>query len=206
MRERRESRRFAQDDADSGLVSKEPQYRVAMCRMTLTRLRDIPQAERVLAMVSDESIDAMENARGLTWIPTVPFDQMADAMFEVLGPAGFRDFFAHQVSAWSETKLFKPLIEAAARIFGTDPSGHLKWLGRAWEVTTRNMGKMTATDMDGFIRVTYEGLPPSHRIERMVYSSEGSIRGVVESRGKTPKVVVDSSQLGEGRLSFDVSW
>ena len=176
--------------------------------MTLNWIRSLPEADEVVARVDPEAIKLIEGRRSLTWISTTPLDQLATALLEVVGPDNYKTFFARRVNSWSESKLFGPLTEAASRIFGTDPTGHLKWLGRAWQITTRNMGSVETTPRDdGRLRIEYGVLPPCHRMPRMVYSSEGSIRGVIEARGKTPLIDVDDSRLAsEGRMAFDVGW
>jgi hypothetical protein len=187
-------------------VADEPQYRVVTCRGTLARFRALPQADAILAKVDPAHILAIDEGRSLTWMSTKSMDAVADAAFEVLGTEAFREFFANSVNGWSDSKLFGPLIEAAERIFGADPAGHLKWLGRAWQITTRNMGTISTTETKTGVQVLYAGLPPSHRLERMIHSSYGSLVGIVSGRGRTPNVAIDDSRLAEGFLTFDVSW
>ena len=187
-------------------VSDQPQYRVAMCRMTLARVRALPQADDILARIDPNALAQIDDGGRLSWVPTQAFDQVTDAMFEVLGTEPFREFFAAQANGWSDSKLFGPLMEAARRIFGSNPAGHLKWIGRAWELTTRNMGSATATETASGVRVTYEDLPPSSRVERMVHSTYGSLYGIVASRGGTPDITIDDSKLAKGTLAFDVRW
>ena len=177
-----------------------------MCRMTLKRLREDPRGPAVLERVDPAAITAIESGNRLTWISTAPFDAVADAMFDVMGPNEFREFFARQITSWNDSRLFRPLSSAAAAIFGRDPTGHLKWLGRAMQVTSRNMGHVVTTEIEGGVRVVYAEIPPSHRIERMAVSMEGSLRGVVRANGKTPHIIVDKTQLDEGTVSFDVTW
>jgi len=177
-----------------------------MCRVTLKRLREDPRAPEILERVDPAAIAAIEGGRSLTWISTRPLDQVADVMFEVMGHEDFRDFFARQITSWNDSKLFRPLSQAAAHIFGRDPTGHLKWLGRGMQITSRNMGQIVTAETPEGVRIAYTEIPPSHRIERMAVSMEGSIRGIVQATGQTPRVAVDQSRRGQGTLTYDVTW
>jgi len=189
-----------------GSVPDQPQYRVAMCRMTLSRVRGLPQADEILARVDPSAIAEIEEGGPLGWVPTEAFDQITSATFEVLGSEAFRAFSAAQVNGWSDSKLFGPLMASARRIFGSDPRGHLKWLGRAWTMTTRNMGTVKTSEIEDGVHVEYVDLPAISRVERFVHSTYGSLHGIVEGRGGTPDITIDDSRLSEGTLAFDVRW
>ena len=156
-------------------VANQPQYRVAMCRMTLARIRAHPQADEILARVDSAALSAIDEGGPLGWVDTQTFDQITDAMFEVLGSEAFRKFSAAQINGWSDSKLFGPLMASARRIFGSDPGGHLKWLGRAWMMTTRNMGSVTTSETDHGVYIEYTDLPERSRVPRFVHSSYGSL-------------------------------
>ena len=190
----------------SGSVSEQPQYRVAMCRMTLSRLRALPQAQEILARVDPAALEAIEDGGPLAWVPTPTFDQLTDAMFDVLGQEAFREFFAAQVNGWADSKLFGPLLGSARRIFGAGPRGRLKWVGRAWMMITRNMGAVTTSETADGVRIEYQDLPPTSRVERMVHSTYGSLHGIVAGGGGTPEIAIDDSRLDEGTLAFDIRW
>ncbi len=177
-----------------------------MCRMTLDRVRELPAADAIIGQVRPLAIAMIEQSRSLTWIPTAPLDEIGSAMLREVGPEAFQDFYASHVAGWSRSKLFGPLMEAAARLFGANPAGYLKWLGRAWQVTTKNMGSVTTTEVDGGARVSYRGLPPSHCVDRMLLATEATLRGIVVDRGETPIIVVDDSDFDDGHLTFDISW
>lgn len=187
-------------------MQEEPKFRVAMCRMILRRVRGLPQADQILSRIDPEILDAIDHCPHLTWIPTPPLDAVATATLEVLGPEGYRAFYADHIVGWSESKLFRPLNSAAIRIFGSNPAGYLKWLSRAWEITTRGMGVLSTAEEGEGVRIICEGLPESHRTERVVLSSEGSIIGVVRARGKEPHITTDRDRLEGGRVIFDVRW
>ena len=187
-------------------VSDQPQYRVAMCRMTLSRVRGLPQADEIIARIDPAAIAEIEDGGPLGWVPTQTFDQITDAMFEVLGIEGFRAFSAAQVNGWSDSKLFGPLMASARRIFGSDPRGHLKWLGRAWTMTTRNMGTVNTAEIENGVHVEYVDLPKISRVERFVHSAYGSLHGIVSGRGGTPDITIDDSRLADGTIAFDVRW
>ncbi len=187
-------------------MSGEPQYRVAMCRMTLRRVRRLPEAEDVLALVDPQDIEAIDDGRSLTWMDYDPFGRLMDALLQVLGREAFTEFFASQMSGWSESKLFGPLFSSAQRIFGTNPAGQLKWMARGWQVTTRNMGTVKTQSVGREGRVTYESIPPKLRVDRFLYAIEGSLRGIVRAQGETPQVTVDATALDSGKVTCTVRW
>ncbi len=183
-----------------------PQYRAVTCRGTLRSLRKLPEAEEIFARVDPAHVAAIDQGLSLTWISTTPMDAIADVALDVLGPEAFRKFHAASVNSWSESKLFGPLFGAAGRIFGANPAGYLKWMGRAWQITTRNLGTISTTETKTGVQVVYAGLPPSHRVERTVHNAYGSLHGIVAGRGLNPTISVDDSRLTDGFLTFDVSW
>ena len=160
----------------------------------------------MLARVDPSLIETIEESSTLAWISTEALEAVGDALLAELGPDEFRGFYAAHISGWSESRLFGPLSSAAIRIFGSNPTGHLKWLARAWQITTRGMGTLTATEGDGCVTVQYAGLPPKHRVERMVLSSQGSIEGIVRARGKEPSISTDLSKLEDGVFELSVRW
>lgn len=140
------------------------------------------------------------------WISSTALDSILDVALEVLGPEALRDFYAQSVNGWSDSKLFGPLFGAARRIFGSNPAGHLKWIDRAWQITTRNMGVVSTTETQTGVQVVHADLPPTHRVERVIHSTYGSIDGLVRGQGEVPTIIIDDSRLAEGFVIFDVSW
>ena len=59
------------------MVSDEPQYRVAMCRMTLNWIRSLPEADEVVARVDPGSIRGVIEARGKTPLIDVDDSRLA---------------------------------------------------------------------------------------------------------------------------------
>ncbi len=183
-----------------------PRYRGVICRLTLEGVRRRPTAEAIVARVPAASISKIESCRSSSWVSTCVYDDVVEALRAVEGLEGIRDFFRSQSDHWSESQLFRPLMLSAQRIFGLTPYGQLKWLGRAWHITTRGMGTVQSVKSGDGICLSTSGLPPSHRIPRMVAALEGSITGVVLSYGRTPEIAIDDSGLDDGAVTYEVRW
>lgn len=174
--------------------------------MILAAIRELPNAEAILARVPPESLATLENCYGSSWVPAQPYDDLAEALLAEVGLPGLRSFFEGQASSWSESKLLGPIFKAGQRIFGLTPVGQLKWLGHGWRITTKGMGELQTRSWEDGLEIETTGLPASHRIPRMVVSIEGSIRGIVLGYGATPLIETDSSELAQGRVLHRVRW
>ncbi len=174
--------------------------------MTLKRIRNLPEADAVLSRVDPQDIEAIDGGRSLTWMDSRPLERLSAALLDVLGPEGFKEFFAQQVTVWSESKLFGPIMASARRIFGKDPAGQFKWIARGWQVTTRNMGSVTTESHENTIRIYYANLPPRLRVERTLYSVEGSLLGMVRAQPEDATVEIDASRLEDGRITCTIRW
>lgn len=174
--------------------------------MIVAAVRELPNAQKILARVPPESLAALEDCYGSSWVPARPYDDVAEALLAEVGQAGICRFFEGQATSWSESKLLGPIFKAGQRIFGLTPAGQLKWLGHGWRVTTRGMGELCTREWEDGLEVEVTGLPPSHRIPRMVASTEGSIRGLVLGYDAIPLIETDSSELAQGRIVYRVRW
>ncbi len=183
-----------------------PEYRGIICKTTLEAVRRRPHCESILSAVPPASLAEIERSRSSSWVPIGYYDDIIEAVLAVEGIDGVRDLFATQNEYWGESKLFRPMMESAKRIFGLTPFGQLKWFGRAWQVTTRGMGTLETSRSEDGVRMSLTDLPHSHRIPRMIAAFEGSIQGVVASYGCTAFISVDDSEFAAGHVAFDVQW
>ncbi|MEM6296559.1 MAG: hypothetical protein AAGA54_35160 [Myxococcota bacterium] len=189
-------------------MSSEPQYRVALCRMALRMVRELPQRDTILAQVPAEYLEAMEGQKSLTWTRAESLDALNRAARAELGREGYIDFWTRHRDKVGETTIFGPLAEAARRIFGLDdPAGQLKWMGRAWQVSTKNLGKLVVEPHAEGFRLEHIDLPPSHRTEEVVLSTLGAARGIILGTNHTPDVELDDTNLADhGRVVIYVRW
>lgn len=185
-----------------------PEYRAALCRLALTRVRALSDADQVLERVPHESIEIIDSATGLAWIVARPLDELNAALLRQHGREGYLDFWADLSTIASSSPLIAALAEAAMRIFGHDnPRGPLKWMGRAWELTCRNFGTVVTQDRGDHVRIEQRSMPPSHRTEPFVLSMHGSILGIVRNTGNRPQVDVDLRRFEtEGVATYVVRW
>lgn len=176
--------------------------------MALRMARELPQHDTILAQVPAEYLEAMEGQKSLTWTRAESLDALNRAVRAELGREGYIDFWTRHRDKTSETTIFAPLAQAARRIFGLDdPVGQLKWMGRAWQVSTKNLGKqLVEPHGDGF-RLEHIDLPVSHRTEEVVLSTLGAARGIILGTNHTPDVELDDSDLtAHGRAVILVRW
>lgn len=189
-------------------MPNEPQYRAGVCRLLLEHVEALDEGAEIVGRVGSASLRAIRDSSALAWIPARFSDEVADATLAVLKQERFTRFWAVQADGWGQSPLFAPIIEASRRIFGPgNPWGKLKWYGRAWSVTTRNLGQFVSSQDGRMVVVEHRDIPPSHRIERIAYSTAGTITGLVEAAGHTPDLDVDADALSStGLLRFCIRW
>ncbi len=187
--------------------SGRPAYRVALCRTVLARMQKLPEFGDICGAAPPGVVEKIESRRSLTWLDGTVLDDLNRAFVDRLGWDRFVEFWRGHADAARESPLFGPLYTGALRIFGSNPRGLLRWVGRAWQVTTRDFGSLTVDSEAERALVTHVGLPPGHRLKTVVRSTEGSIRGLVSIAGFTPEVAIDDRRLhDEGHAELTVQW
>lgn len=148
----------------------------------------------------------MRTAPRLAWVPAAPFDQLKQIHLEHLGLEGYVAFWREYMAQVAVNPLFRSLLEGGKRIFGTTPTGVIKWMPRGWGLSTRGCGSFHADLTETAATLTLEDAPPSSRHVSTGYSSMGTILGLCDLLSVEGTVEVDDSRMSEGRFVMHARW
>lgn len=187
---------------------KRPAYRGALCHGGLAAIRaDATHGAAALAAVDPRHVETIQSSSRLAWIDADALDELNAAYLSVAGRDGYLDFWRRYAIGSVDSTLLGSLFGGALRIFGRSPAGLLKWVGRAWEVTTRDYGTMLVDVEPDVVRIRLVDLPPGVRRITVPLCTQGSVSGVIEFTGHVPHVECDLSQLEEhGRYEVTARW
>lgn len=185
-----------------------PAYRGAVCRGALAAIEaDSRHGKRVLGSVDPSLIDSMRRANALSWIPAIGLDELNGAYLREAGPDGYLEFWRRYSSGAVHSPLFEALIHGALRISGSSPGGLLLWLGRAWGVATRDLGRVSGKDGGDHFRLVVVNLPPSGRRLSLVLSMQAAVMGMIDITENKPETECHTEALDdEGRFEISASW
>ncbi len=187
--------------------TREPCYRGALCKTVLERLALESWGHEVLAQTPREDIRAIEACRGLSWLPAAHLDALNRACMDAAGRDGYLGFWRRYTARTKDSVLFGPLFSGAFRIFGKRPEGFLRWVGRAWDTTTRNYGRIIFTERPESTTLVLSDIPPAGRLATVAASLEGSMLGVFDLAGLDGWVDVDETRLADhGEVGLVASW
>lgn len=184
-----------------------PLYRGGLCRTVLANTRRESWGQDAVARVPDEHIQAIEMCRGLSWLPASDLDSLNQAVLAEAGRDAYVEFWRRYTARTQDSVLFGPFVSGAVRIFGSRPEGFLRWVGRAWDATTRNYGKITFEGGSGVATVSLIDIPRTGRLATVAASLEGSLRGVFDLCRRDGTIEVDEKRLkSRGIIDLRASW
>lgn len=186
----------------------EPAYRGAVCHSVLAAIEAEPRvAPRVLASVDASNLELIRRATKLSWVPLDALDQVNSAYLREVGREAYLDFWRRYALGAVDSSLFSALFSGALRIFGNKPDGLLRWVGRAWDISTRNLGHAVITKTDDLTRVAVVDIPPSGRRVTLALSTQASVMAVIELTQHVSEVECDVRRLeSEGRYEILARW
>jgi len=187
---------------------KRPAYRGTLCHGGLAAFSADPtHGAAVLAAVDPRHLDAIRGANKLAWIDAEALDELNAAYLRIAGRDGYIEFWRRYTIGSVDSTLFGALFSGALRIFGRSPAGILKWVRRAWEVTTRDYGRVEVDVEPDVVRIRLLDLPPGGRHLTVPLSMQASVMGVIEFAGHVPNVDCDLGQLERfGRCEVSARW
>lgn len=186
-------------------------YRSSVCRAVLSAIDELlepEQRQRILERAPKDEVARIREAGRLGWVPAATLHALNLAVVAELGPAGYREFFRRQTLQQVELPIFAAMFRGAMRVFGVEPTGLLRLLGRAWEAATQALGRVECVlDGPNTARIRLLDVPAGVRIETMAFSLEGSVLALLELAGRSGVVTTDSTRLmSEGWLEILVTW
>lgn len=189
----------------------EPAYRSSVCRAVLSAVDELLEPavrQRILERAPADAIARIRDTGRLGWVPAETLHAVNLVIADELGMEGYRDFFRRQTLQQVEMPIFAAMFRGALRVFGVEPSGLLRLLGRSWDAVTQALGHIECMfEGPHAARIRLFGVPAGVRIEPMAFSMEGSILALLELAGRSGVVTTDSTQLmSDGILEMLVTW
>lgn len=182
-------------------------YRGGLCTTVLEYALRESWGEDAIGRVAGGHIRAIETCRGLSWLPASDLDALNHASLATAGREGYVDFWRRYTARAKESILFGPLASGAFRIFGSRPEGFLRWVGRAWDATTRNYGTIKCAGGPGSAKLALIDIPPGCRLPSVAASLEGSIYGVLDLCQHEGRVETDETRLkSHGIVDVHATW
>ncbi len=185
-----------------------PAYRGALCHSSLAAIAaDAVHGDRVLAAVDPRHLVVIRTASKLAWIPAVALDDLMAAYLDEAGGAGYLDFWRRYTLGSVDSPLFGALFNGALRIFGRSPAGLLKWIGRAWEVTTHEYGHIEVDTDPEVVVIRVLDIPAAGRRPTVPLSTQASVIGVIEFTDRVPLVTAETADFTHtGAYTITARW
>lgn len=102
-----------------------------------------PQGPAVRGRLEPSVLSAIEESRGVEWLPLQWNLDLTRAIAAELGPEGTHAFFRDQLLESFRGPLLGLLVDSAVRVFGIDPASWARWVPRGWGLVFRDCGLWT---------------------------------------------------------------
>jgi hypothetical protein len=173
----------------------------------LKQLPPLRQAQ-AKALLSGETIGRLESASVMTWVPFEVEAQLADAVFDVLGPAGARRFYHAKTINGFDMPFLRQAAGTTLRLFGVSPVAIIRMAARVWTLISQNAGRYDCIDQsaEGRAFAIMRGFPTPlyRRPEAWTESVLGGLQGLFEVFRMRVRVEADAVTPAETR--FAVHW
>lgn len=191
---------------DTAEVVPKLAFRGAVCHGVLTALERLPHGAAVLAAVPPETVERIRRSGKLAWIPSDVLVSINCAHLEVAGTEQYLDFWRRYVVGSVDNGLYSALFAGALRIFGRNPNGLLKWLGRSWELSSRGLGTVEVVPGENECHIVVTEIPEAQRLVAIALSTQGSVMGVLDVARHPGEVTIDLAKLAEGSYTVLARW
>lgn len=141
----------------------------------------------------------------LGWTTAEEYHQVVNPLFEVLGPDGFRDFYAHEYERIAQLPILGSITAAALRVGGGTPQGLAKYAGRTWKLIAMGLGTLVVVEGSDPVRLRYLGYPRDLGPDDLfAYAFAGAFDGfyiLCRTLGRSEIVDIDTEN---GNATFDL--
>lgn len=185
-----------------------PSFRGIICQSGFAAI----QAEgdvgaRAIASIDPRCVEALTGVTKLGWIPAHNMHTLNRAFLELAGETRYIAMWKRHTIGTSELAFFQGLFASAIRIFGKTPVGLTRWIGRAWDVTTRDHGAVTVTNTDDRVFVRLAGCPDGVRHEALALTMKATVIALFEMAGCVDDVDMDTTSLAtQGSYTIVGRW
>jgi hypothetical protein len=167
---------------------------------------DADLGQRVRAAMKPETLEELESASAVSWLPVRVDVELTERFVEVAGEElalqALRDNLANALN----TPVLKPMLDGAFAIFGRKPTKMLKWTSQVWSLLYRDCGSLALAKSDEHSAVLEgRGLPPELMASaNYMKGVTGALLGFFDVLGIEAECKLE--QLEEGRVAFLLTW
>ncbi len=173
-----------------------PSFRGIICQSSLAAMQaEGPLGARAIASIDPSCIEALGGATKLGWVPAHNMHTLNRAFLDLAGEVRYTALWKRHTFGTSEIAFFQGLFASAIRIFGKTPVGLTRWIGRAWDVTTRDHGAVTVTSADDRVFVRLTDCPRDVRHETIALTMKATVIALFEMAGCVADFEVDTTSL-----------
>ena len=183
-----------------------PEMRAAQLKEDLPALSELGEAPAaaILARLDPEVLRRIEAATRVDWLPLAVDLALVRAVRDEVGDDGLRRW-GRAAARRNANALFRPLIEAAVRLFGFTPAGVFRFLPQAWKAAFRGCGELRVDPVShGELRIVLVAPPDAARDPAFLASIAGAFEVVYETCGMDGRVQVERVEPGE--VVFRATW
>jgi hypothetical protein len=167
---------------------------------------DADLGRQVRAAMKPETLEDLESASRIGWLPLRVDIELTECVFEVAGEERALQVLRHNLANTFDSMVLKPILDGAFAIFGRSPAKMLKWSPKVWSLLYRNCGQLLLAESDDR-SATLEGidLPPE------LVASASYMKGFAAAiLGFFDVLGIDAEcelrELGRGRTAFFLTW
>ena len=191
-------------------MSTEPRIIAALVKSTLDTIGqiDADTLDRVRVAVDPATLERIEQASRIAWIPVELDVELTERFFDVAGSEQACRVFRDTLAQSFHTPLLRPLVDGAVRLFGRDVHRAMRWVPKGWSLIYRDCGEMTVScEEENAVRLEIVGAAPA--IARSPSYLEGigaALSALFDLWHEAGAFEVGASDPAAGRVSFDARW
>lgn len=155
------------------------------------------------------SLEAIESASRVQWLPLEHHTQLNDRALDALGRQQFQKVWRWAMLRVVESKTLRATVTGALRLFGATPASLIKLAPRAWDLLARDAGKLTVNiDQDQANgRMTLTDFPMEHfRSGSFAEGLVGVIESFLDICETSGEVTLASNTPAVGRAVYEITW
>ncbi len=173
-----------------------PAFRGIVCHGGLATMRAAgPLGLRAIAELEPRHLDRIERASKLGWVPAECLHALNLRYLALAGTEQYLALWREYTAGSHQESFFQGLYASALRIFGRTPVGLLRWMGRAWEVTTREHGEVGVEHDGDVVLVRPLGCPASVRAPTLPLTMQATVQALITLGGGVPRVELDAEDF-----------
>lgn len=171
-------------------------FRSSICKSALAAIEeDAAVRDAVLSATPAAHVQLIRDAGRLGWIEAAVFNALNFALLEAVKDEAFIEFWRRHTWAAVKTPLFGSMFSGALRLFGVEPGGMIRLVGRAWDASTRGMGHVDCALGTREATLRLSGVPRETRLPTLPLAMHGSLLGLLDLTGHKGSVELDASHF-----------